>query len=428
MPGSLSHYLLHPLRQWKAGLLDCLPVALRNKLAPVVEPYVVELGDSQARVYRRIEGADKQLGTLDHRESHVDAGLASILNSRQAPLLVLLPATWVLRKQISLPAAALENLGQVIRFEMDRLTPFTADQVYYDYRVEQQSAADELIPVSVILVPRKKLESWLSLLEGASIHLDKISAEGLWPDANFLPEEARPGTSLKQAALKILPLALVIVLLLAAMAFPLWQKHNVAVAMKSKEIPLRKLANEVVGVRDQLLAEQERLQQLHAAWVQYPPAVDVLKVLTDLLPDNTSLQQMEIKQSQLILRGTSSQASSLIKLLEESSGFSDVKFMSSVVQQRGKEQFHLSAKIVMPFVQIDYSATAAAPEQVTAEIQATADQSPVESTSPPPSNSISAGSAPTAPIQYAAPIDRGADGIPTGPAERSPRMISGAGE
>ncbi len=352
MPRPLSYYLIHPLQQWKSGLLDCLPAGLRNRLAPVVEPYVLELGDTQARLYRSHEGNEKQLGVLEAQESHVDAGLASVLNNRQAPLLMLLPQAWVLRRQITLPAAAQENLGQVILFEMDRLTPFAADQVYYDYQVEQQSSAEELVPVSVALVPRKKIASWLSLLDGANIRPDKISAEGLWADANFLPQGMRPGTDMKRAAMKMLPGVVVAGLLLVAMALPLWQKHNVAKAMKSKEVPLKKQANEVISIREQLQAEHERQQKLHAAWTQYPPAVDVLKVLTDLLPDDTSLQQMDIKGVQLIVRGNSSQASSLIKLLEESSGFSDVKFMSSVVQQRGKEQFHLSANIVMPFVEI----------------------------------------------------------------------------
>jgi len=404
MSRTLSHYLLHPLRQWKAGLLDCMPVAWRNKLAPVVEPYVLELADTQARLYRRSEGSDKQLGTLDHRESHVDAGLASILNSRQAPLLVLLPSTWVLRKQISLPAAALENLGQVIRFEMDRLTPFTADQVYYDYRVEQRSTVDELVPVSVVLVPWNKIESWLSLLDGANISADRISAEGLWEDANFLPEEALPRTSLKQAAWKALPVMMVLILLLTALALPLWQKRNVAMAMKGREVPLKKQANEVVAIRDQLQLEQERRQQLHAAWTRYPPAVDVLKVLTDLLPDDTSLQQVEIKQNQLILRGTSSQASSLISLLEDSSGFSEVKFMSSVVQQRGKEQFHLSANIVMPFVPVARQSDNAPAE--TAEIADQAFSASESGETPGVTASESVSVAPSMePVQQAAPIE-----------------------
>ena len=465
MSRALSYYLVRPLQQWKSGLLDCLPAGLRNRLAPVVEPYVLELGDTRVRLYRNHDGTETQLGILDAQKPRIDAGLASVLKSREAPLVLLLPKAWVLRRQITLPAAAQENLGQVIQFEMDRLTPFTSDQVYYDYHVEEQSSADELIPVSVALVPRKKTESWMSMLDGANIRLDKISAVGLWPDANFLPPEARPVTDMKRAALKLVPAVFVVGLLLVAMALPLWQKHNVARAMKSKEMPLKKQANEVIAIREQLQAEQERQQQLYAAWTQYPPAVNVLKVLTDLLPDDTSLQQMDIKGVRLILRGKSSQASSLIKLLEESTGFSDVKFMSSVVQQRGKEQFHLSANIVMPFVQIVAEdivepapdevppASETAPEEAT---EATSKPAPEDSAEPvsqpaplapvaipaetPPadapaavsrignSGGVSELTAPAPePIRQATPLGSASRAWPAGAASVPARLISGAG-
>ena len=34
-----------------------------------------------------------------------------------------------------MPAATEENLPQVLSFEMDRLTPFRSDEVYFDHRV-----------------------------------------------------------------------------------------------------------------------------------------------------------------------------------------------------------------------------------------------------------------------------------------------------
>ncbi len=450
MSRPLSYYLLRPLQQWKAGLLDCLPAGLRNKVAPVVAPYVLEMADTHARLYRQQQGAEKQLGSLDLQESHVDAGLASILYSRKAPLLLLVPETWVLHKQVNLPAAAQENLGQVIQFEMDRLTPFSADQVYYDYQVDQ-SAIDELMPVSIALLPRKRIDAWLALLNSANILPDQIRSPGMPTDANFLPEEARPGTNVKRAAMKTLPVILILILLLAAMALPLWQKRNVAIAMKDKEIPLKKQANEVVSIRDQLQAEQQRVATMYTAWTRYPPAVNVLKVLTDLLPDDTSLQQMDIKGAQLIMRGTSSQASSLIKLLEESSGFSDVKFISSVVQQRGKEQFHLSANIVMPFMKVGAAGSAPAvevkpsqPEKAPAAT-APATEAPPSANKPAPAATPSAATspAPTAnkPVTAATPpkpVSPSATSVApaaktTPPARvesggsRQVRMISGAG-
>jgi hypothetical protein len=58
---------------------------------------------------------------------------------------------------------------------------------------------------------------------------------------------------------------------------------------------------------------------------------------------------METKGTELIINGTSGQASSLIGLLQKAPGFDDPHFLSPVTQQRGKELFNLSATINMPF-------------------------------------------------------------------------------
>ena len=44
-------------------------------------------------------------------------------------------------RRVTMPAATEENLRQVLGFEMDRLTPFRADDVYFDYRVVSRDAA-----------------------------------------------------------------------------------------------------------------------------------------------------------------------------------------------------------------------------------------------------------------------------------------------
>src|SRR6185295_2369308 len=48
---------------------------------------------------------------------------------------------------VTLPAATEENLAQVLGFEMDRLTPFKSDEVYFDQRVVSRDAADGQITV-----------------------------------------------------------------------------------------------------------------------------------------------------------------------------------------------------------------------------------------------------------------------------------------
>ena len=75
--------------------------------------------------------------------------------------------------------------------------------------------------------------------------------------------------------------------------------------------------------------------------------VDVLRELTGLIPDQTWVQQMELRHGKLQIRGESSQATALLERLETSEMFSGVGFRSPLVQVPAKdlERFHISADL-----------------------------------------------------------------------------------
>ncbi len=56
---------------------------------------------------------------------------------RKAKVVLVIPKAWVVVKSASLPAAAGENLREVVTYEFDRFTPFSADEALYDYLVEK---------------------------------------------------------------------------------------------------------------------------------------------------------------------------------------------------------------------------------------------------------------------------------------------------
>ena len=347
--------MLNVLKQWQLRVLDCLPSAVRQRVAPVVAPYVLSVDERAARLQRDTAGQQHELGQLELDAPSANMSTHSLLANREAPLVLRVPDSWVLRKSTSLPVAAKENLRQVIGFEMDRLTPFSSDQVYYDYRLGTDTPDSETLSVEVGILPRTRIQPWMDQLGSAGVRVDAIRADSLWPEADLLPVELRNKIEVRDVLVNALPVLLLLLLLAVAMALPLWQKHEIASSLQVQEQKLRKEAEVAVNTRAQLNKEREQLQQLQQAWLNYVPTVDVIKALTDLLPDDTSLQQLELKGDVLTMRGSSSQASSLLALLEGAPGFTEAKFMSSVVQQRGKEQFHLSARVVIPFEGVDYA-------------------------------------------------------------------------
>ena len=75
--------------------------------------------------------------------------------------------------------------------------------------------------------------------------------------------------------------------------------------------------------------------------------VDVLLELTSVLPDDTWLENVALKDGGVTMQGQSASATELIELLESSAIFSKAKFESPVTQLPGglAERFNIRAEI-----------------------------------------------------------------------------------
>ncbi len=365
------------LRGWKQRLVACLPSTLAERIDASTLSYILEIQGDSAKLIA--EG--RSIGKVFMDGGVIEPAVAAALKPHEHPLALMLPAGWVLNRTIALPAAAKENLRQVISFELDRFTPFSADQAYFDFTLNAQDAESDMLSAEVALVPRKRVDSWLELLGSAGIAVDSLGAPGLWETANLLPQELRPKINWKRLAQRLAPVSVVVLLLAAAMALPLWQKREIALSLQAREEALRAKAGSILKLRERVDGELKSLRDIRDQWQAFPPALDVIQVLTRLLPDDTSLQRMEIKGDTLTVNGTSSTASALIALLQNSPAFDSPHFLSPVTQQRGKEVFNLAARINMPFPR-DLTGSTAVVESTLKKQSAS--QSPELDKEPPP--------------------------------------------
>jgi len=69
--------------------------------------------------------------------------------------------------RVILPAAAQENLAQVLEYEMENLVPLPRDEVAYDFSV--RPLGDERIEVLLLCLPREVIRSYLEALEEAEV-------------------------------------------------------------------------------------------------------------------------------------------------------------------------------------------------------------------------------------------------------------------
>lgn len=78
-----------------------------------------------------------------------------------------LPRAEATLNRVILPAAARENLGQVLEYELERLVPLPRDQIYFDYSVRQ--LGEDRLEVLLMCVPRESVRVHLEALEDAFV-------------------------------------------------------------------------------------------------------------------------------------------------------------------------------------------------------------------------------------------------------------------
>ncbi len=291
---------------------------------------------------------------LDSLERRVYGGAAGA-----ARIVIALPARQTLRRVLTLPAALEENLRQALGYDLDRHTPFKADELYFDAVVVGRDAARGEISVDLAAARRGVVDQALQQAESWGADVVAIVPDA--PDAlavsrlNLLPESRRPGAEgwrRWQLWLSVFVLAAVGSV---ALALPLWQKRGYVIA-------LNRVANDArtqAAVSEGLRAELDRLTGDYNFALErkfaYPSALQVLDEITKLLPDDTWLTQMEVKtmargkeiQRELLLRGESGNAGRLIGLFEESKVFTQAAPRSPTTKfQPGPgEIFDLAAQL-----------------------------------------------------------------------------------
>jgi general secretion pathway protein L len=135
-----------------------------------------------------------------------------------------------------------------------------------------------------------------------------------------------------------------VLLIAAVLITPIWQKTREQENLTRELRHVRIAAEEVEQVREAL--ERARLGSVEVLNRKrgQPRMTDLLRELTDLLPDGTWVQTLNFRDGEVDIRGESTQATALIGLLEQGPGISAVSFRSPVMQvaSTGQERFHIS--------------------------------------------------------------------------------------
>lgn len=317
------------LAWWRGALLAWLPRSWRQALGIERGRLLLQpaAGTQPQPLQLRLHDGDglRDLAALPPLDDDASAtgALLSLLapSARDLPRWLLLPASVALRRRLLLPAAAADRLRDVVGFEIDRQTPFSADTVAFDARIVGRSGNDSQLDVELVAVPRAALDSAEAAVGDLSASLagiDVLGADGAPLRVNLL-DPARRRTQADPLRVWNLVLAAVAVVAFAGLLWQLLHNRRAAAdAFQSDTRALVERARQVSTQRQQLVDLVQGQAFLDRARASRPTMVEVLDDLSRRLQDNTYLDRMSIEGDRITLIGRSTEASALLGQLEGS--------------------------------------------------------------------------------------------------------------
>ncbi len=260
---------------------------------------------------RRRRGVEQRVAELRADDAGAPGLRAALGNrARGEPVLLRVPASWVLERAVSLPIAAERDLTRVLGYEMERLTPFTAAELVWDHTVLLRDRARGRINLRLTMVRRAALEDAVALLRPLGARPSAL--EALMPDAPRVLKLAREGAA-GQALLPARTLAIaagVLALLVAASPFVRQairlsslhaQLETMAPGIAQVEALRRRIAGNSAG-GDAVAAETRRLGD----------TLEALAALTEVLPDDSYLTEFTMRERKITMSGLGASAPKLI--------------------------------------------------------------------------------------------------------------------
>lgn len=313
---------------WGRELVALLPARWRALLSERSDALLLEAQDAQLTIWRQSGERTRELGAISLAEP-IDVQktaflrLRSQLDDPDLRRIYCIPSERTLRRMITLPAAAENNLRQVLAFEMDRQTPFKADQVYFDYRILSRSG-DRNLSIELTVVPRAALDNELNKVAGVEAALDGVDCWQQGPGSqrsglNLLPADRRMKRKNLRLRMNLALAGAAVVLLITVMLQSLANRQSALDAMTAEVDKAQGEAKQVSSARKTLQDTIDAANFLSRKKHETPLMVDVLNDLTARLPDDTYLERMNVDEKYKVeLQGLSDDASKLIGLLNKS--------------------------------------------------------------------------------------------------------------
>jgi len=335
---------------WLAQLADLLPQELRRSALGAGDALLITpigpLGQGVEAV-----AADLRRGGRESPLGHFALGAigtADLTRVAGRTTVLRLDDSDVLGKTVSLPLAAERELDQALAFEMDRETPFTADELYWNHRVIGADRQNGRLSVRLSLIPKANLDPLLADLAAVGIRPKRVEIANGPDKETYLPLNGDGIRSQRNSHRLLWPAAAVCAGLAVATIVTPFVRQEIALASLDRDIGIaRAAAAEADGLRQEIDRLSGSAGFIEAERDKAGRPLVVLAATTRVLPDDTYLTELELRQRKLTLSGRSAGAARLIGALAADAEFRNPGFSAPVTRLEAlrAELFTINAEV-----------------------------------------------------------------------------------
>jgi general secretion pathway protein L len=247
-------------------------------------------------------------------------------------------------RHLQLPVDVQQDLKSALTLQIEAISSWPEQDVYWDYIVSKAKDTPKLLQITVVIIPKTVLESWLQTFEAARIPLAGASLAGF--DVNVLPASLRRGSARVQV---VASYVLAACLLLVGLAFLLrgpYQQRVYASQIQQEITRLEPEVKKLVKEEAALGVLTKRYEALLAQVQKRDSNLAALNTLASVLPPDTFLLNYRYQNDTITVSGVSASALTVQSALEKSPVFKNVQFSAPINRDpSGKDRFSLTMSI-----------------------------------------------------------------------------------
>ena len=332
--GSLAENASKGWRWWTGELRACVPQKLRALM--MSKDLRVELFADAITVRRSPRSVSSFPLPLDSANREA---LTRLLKRRR--LAVVFPSGRTLSCLIDLPIAAERAVRQALRYEVDRRTPFKADDVHLGYRIRERDGAARRLKVEMICAPRRLLDPLRDIAVPAQATVGSLAADLPTGSVDLGLGEDRHAAS-GPGRIVALGWVLGTAAAIAGLIIPLLRIEAAAGSLEAEVADLRIKAGRAADLEREIAQITAREDALDAFLSGKAP-LTLLAELAGITGDDTYLTSVHFDGNTLQIDGSAASAAAVAEVIEGSPHFRNPTFRTAVIPSADAgESFSLS--------------------------------------------------------------------------------------